>query len=169
MRSQCVLGMFAKSFLNLLGTLEAHGTRVNANVSPIRETWHCACEVMIDVRHRALISFISASDLNSHHPDWLRPFTQETQIQIKWLLTLKCLKNCLCICQTTSAIDEAVLKKKKKLHLKNQWRGSRNSRPVNYKSFSIICGFFLPLWRRNGSFSTYGFCLSVLTSAGALQ
>lgn len=124
----------------------------NANVSPIHETWHCACEVVVDARHRALISFISASDLNFHHPDWSRPFTQEAQIQIKWLLTLKCLKNCLCICQTTSTIDETILKN---LHLKNQRRGSRNSRTVNYKSFSIIFGFFLSQFWWNASFSTY--------------
>lgn len=112
---------------------------------------------------RASISFISASDLNFHHPDWSRPFTQETQIQIKWLLTLKCLKNCLCICQSSSAIDGAVLKK---LHLKNQWRGSRNSGTVNYKSFSIICGFFLSQFCL---FLHLCFSLSVLSAAGAVQ
>lgn len=62
------------------------------------------------------------------------------QIQIKWLLTLKCSKNGLCICQSTSVIDEAVLKTASEESMKRKQKLS-----ICNLQFSIISGISVVL------------------------
>lgn len=103
--------------------------------------------------YRAVLGFIPVSDLNFHHLNWSRPFTQGTKMQTKWLLTIE-----KCICQTTSAIDEGVLKNvsKESMNRKEKVQNSRLPASVwlyYLCSLSLCSSDYIPLF----------FCLSFVS------